>query len=121
MSAERNTALNHDDIERDLEAIERDEAHLDRDVDRLEHDLDEQRQSQQVEVVVNTRPVRLLRRHETGLQIKRSAIEQGVPIDFGFQLWQEFPDGTERQIGDHDEVTVHPGTMFSAVAPDDNS
>jgi hypothetical protein len=106
-------------IKRDIETIERDEARLAHDVERLEHDLSEQRRH--VDITVNRKHVRLDTTRVTGLQIKQAAIQQGVHIDENFQLWEEFPDGTERQIGDHDHVTVHEGSSFSAIAPDDNS
>lgn len=123
MPEEHDARARSTQIERDREAIERDEAQLTRDIEKLEHDLADphHRDHGQVDVVVNNQPVRLPHRRDTGLEIKTAAVEQGVRIDLGFQLWQEFPDGTERQIGDDDEVVVRTGAVFSAVAPDDNS
>ncbi|MDT0264193.1 multiubiquitin domain-containing protein [Jatrophihabitans lederbergiae] len=106
-------------ITADIAAIEGDEERLARDTERLERDLEEQHRH--VDVQVNNNPVRLNARRETGLQIKDAAIEQGVQIDRGFQLWEELGEGRERQVGDTDEITVHEGARFTAIAPDDNS
>jgi hypothetical protein len=123
MSEELDAGVRATQIERDREAIERDEAQLTRDLEKLEHDLADPHHGDhgQVDVVVNNQQVRLPHRRDTGLEIKTAAMEQGVRIDVGFQLWQEFPDGTERQVGDQDELTVRAGAVFSAIAPDDNS
>lgn len=106
-------------IAADIAAVERDEAQFARDTERLEHDLDHQ--PRHVDVLVNNQPVRLGARHETGLRIKDAAIGQGVQIDRQFQLWEELGEGRERQIGDTDEIAVHEGARFTAIAPDDNS
>lgn len=106
-------------IAQDVAAIERDEAQFALDTERLENDLE--REYPYVDVRVNTKPVRLGARRETGLVIKDAAIEQGVQIDRGFQLWEELGEGRERQIGDTDEITVPEGARFTAIAPDDNS
>lgn len=121
MPSEHNTGpVDHPSrIAQDVAAIERDEAPLALDTERLELDLDQERRH--LDVLVNTKPVRLGTRRETGLEIKDAAIEQGVQIDRGFQLWVELGEGRERQIGDADEITVHKGARFSAIAPDDNS
>jgi Multiubiquitin len=105
-------------IAQDVAAIEEDEDRLQHDVERLENDLEERRP---VKVEVNNKPVELPRHRVSGLQIKDAAIDQGVQIDLGFQLWEELGEGRERQIGDTDEVTVRQGTRFTAIAPDDNS
>jgi hypothetical protein len=84
-----------------------------------EHGPDARRRH--VDIVVNNKPVVLTRHRVTGHEIKEAAIGQGVDIEFDFQLFEELPDGHERQIGNDDEVTVHDGSVFTAIAPDDNS
>jgi hypothetical protein len=118
MTDERNLPEIHPTpIEADLAAIARDEALLERDVEQLAKDL----QHEHVDVTVNNQPVRLHERRVSGAQIKEAAIDQGVHLDLGFQLWLELQGGRERQIGDADEITVHEGARFTAIAPDDNS
>jgi hypothetical protein len=48
-------------------------------------------------------------------------MEQGVQIDVGFLLYEDRGDGTRKPVGDADEVAVHKGSKFIAVADDDNS
>jgi hypothetical protein len=74
-----------------------------------------------IEVKVNGRTVRLPKAELTGLEIKQAAIAQGVPIELGFILQQELPNGNSRIIGDHDLVKVRPHERFTAIANDDNS
>jgi hypothetical protein len=73
-----------------------------------------------VGILVNEHPVRVSHR-PTGLEIKEAAIAQGVPIKVDFVLSEERPNGADQIIGDNDQVQVHPGSRFMAVAPDDNS
>jgi len=73
-----------------------------------------------VEVTVNGQAVELPERHMTGLEIKRTAIAQGVLLEEPFQL--SVKRGQRYQVvGDDERVTVHPRLEFLAVAPDDNS
>lgn len=74
-----------------------------------------------IEVTVNGRPVQLPKTELTGLEIKQAAIAQGVPIELGFILQQELPNGNSRIIGDQDLVKVRPHERFTAIANDDNS
>lgn len=74
-----------------------------------------------VSVVVNEQKVEILGPRTSGLAIKEAAIAQGLPIDLGFQLIEELAHGRTRVVGDSDNLTVHPGSRFLAVAPDDNS
>jgi len=76
---------------------------------------------QTVEITVNKKAVVVGAPKQTGLSIKQAAIEQGLPIDVGFQLSEELGDHKTKIIGDNDEVTVHKGSRFIAVAGDDNS
>ncbi len=73
-----------------------------------------------VTVVVNEKAVALLDRDTTGEQIKRAAIDQGVAIRLDFNLFRL--DGNKQHpVGDKEEIKVHEGERFRAVAPDDNS
>ena len=83
------------------------------DADRSRHDL--------VAIVVNEQPVEVRGPRVTGLEIKEAAIAQGVPIDVGFQLIEEMSHGRTRVVGNDEVVSVHTGSRFLALAPDDNS
>jgi hypothetical protein len=75
-----------------------------------------------ITVKVNNKPVQFTKRRVTGLEIKQTAIAQGVKIDLGCVLYQVKPDG---QLGpairDDQCVTLKHCDAFSCVAPDDNS
>lgn len=75
----------------------------------------------QVEITVNTKPVSIEGPKATGLQIKETAIAQGVQIGLDFILYQELGSGRTKPVGDSDTVTVHKGLAFTAIANDDNS
>lgn len=74
-----------------------------------------------VTVSVNERPVVFHRHKATGAQIKAAAVEQGVPIQQDFALFEVKGPGRLKPVGDDDEVALHPRQQFRAVAPDDNS
>ncbi len=74
-----------------------------------------------VAIVVNEQPVEVRGPRITGLEIKEAAIAQGAPIDVGFQLIEELSHGRTRVVGNDEVVTVHSGSRFLALAPDDNS
>jgi multiubiquitin len=74
-----------------------------------------------VDIIVNTKPVRIEGPKATGLQIKEAAIAQGVKMQVSFQLSEKLGDHKTRVIGDADTVTLHEGAVFAAVADDDNS
>ena len=74
-----------------------------------------------VEITVNERIVQVDGPRITGLEIKRAAITQGVPIQLDFVLSEEFPNGRSQIIGDSDLVTVNKNSRFLAVPNDDNS
>lgn len=74
-----------------------------------------------VDIIVNTKPVRIEGPKATGLQIKEAAIAQGVKIQVSFQLSEKLGDHKTKVIGDTDTVTLHEGAVFAAVADDDNS
>jgi Multiubiquitin len=56
----------------------------------------------------------------TGLEIKQTAIAQGVEVESTFQLSVKHGNRYE-VVGDTDTVTVHERQEFLIVAPDDNS
>ncbi len=64
---------------------------------------------------VNGRPVKLHGKVATGHHIKTSAIEQGVPIEAGFELLEELPDGKTRVVTDKEEVHLRDDLRFTAV------
>jgi hypothetical protein len=74
-----------------------------------------------VTVTVNGRAVMFTDHKATGLEIKMTAISQGVPIQADFSLFEVKGGGHLKQIGDHETVTLHKNQAFRAVAPDDNS
>jgi hypothetical protein len=65
-------------------------------------------------IFVNGEQVELDRKTATGLEIKRAAIEQGVPIEIAFALYEELPEGKFRVIGDLDEVHLRESLRFVA-------
>lgn len=75
----------------------------------------------QVSVEVNGNQVLVEEKVMTGLAIKQAAIAQNVQIQSDFVLQLERPNGEYDAIGDNDEVHVHKGMNFNAIAPDDNS
>jgi hypothetical protein len=75
----------------------------------------------QITVVVNSKPVVFERRHVTGIELKDTAISQGVNIQRDFVLFEVKGPGHLKPVGDNDQVTLNPKDEFRAVAPDDNS
>lgn len=73
-----------------------------------------------VTITVNRHPVRFQDRRATGLEIKTTAIAQGVNIRPDFALFR-VEGSHQHPVGDSDEVTLHEHEQFLAVAPDDNS
>ena len=72
-------------------------------------------------VTVNGRAVIFTDHKATGLVIKTTAMNQGVPIQIDFALFEVKGGGHLKQIGDHETVTLHKNQAFRSVAPDDNS
>jgi hypothetical protein len=75
----------------------------------------------EIEIRVNHNKVVVTEKRMTGLQIKDAAIAQHVNIRRDFVLIKVAPNGKRDTIGDNDEVTLHDGTEFEAIADDDNS
>ena len=75
-----------------------------------------------VTVKVNNNPVRFTKRVVTGLEVKQTAIAQGVSIDVGCVLYRlKKGGGLGPAIGDQDRIALKQCDEFRCVAPDDNS
>lgn len=74
-----------------------------------------------VTVTVNRHSVTFHERKVTGLEIKKTAISQGVPVQLDFNLFRVVGAGHLKQIGDNETIELHKGEVFRAVTPDDNS
>ena len=75
-----------------------------------------------VTITVNNQPVRFARHRVTGLELKRTAIDQGVKIDIDCVLYRVKPDGSlGPAIRDDEKVVLHKCDAFNCVAPDDKS
>ncbi len=72
-------------------------------------------------VKVNNHPVTFQDHKSTGLEIKRTAIQQGVAIHDDFNLFRVNGGGKLDLIADNETVTLHKNEEFRATAPDDNS
>lgn len=73
-----------------------------------------------VNVIFNTKSIRLPQGELTGAEIKAHAIEEGIDIQPDFVLAVRRGNRFE-SVGDGDEVKVHPNMVFTALAGDDNS
>jgi hypothetical protein len=74
-----------------------------------------------VKVSVNRKEVVFHVEEAKGAEIKATAIKQGVDIHQDFNLFIVKGHGKLDQVGDNEEVKLHEGEEFRAVAPDDNS
>lgn len=74
-----------------------------------------------VEFFVNGRLIKLKKGTYSGLDIKQAAIAAGVAIQIDFVLSVETSPGHSLTIGDNDEIKIHNGQQFTALADDDNS
>lgn len=81
----------------------------------------QQSHGHRVTITVNEQPVTVEGPRITGLEIKQAASSQGVKIQLDFVLSEELPNHQSKIIGDHDVVTVNKNSVFTAIAPDDNS
>lgn len=87
----------------------------------IDHIDQAQAKPQPIIVLVNERPVTFEERRTTGLEIKQTAIRQGVPIQVDFVLYEANPGGHLKQVGDTETVNLKPNHNLRATAPDDNS
>lgn len=74
-----------------------------------------------VEVTVNDKPVVLEGSKQTGENIKKAAIDQGVNIKEDFVLSVELGGGKTNLVGDAEPIKVDPDDRFLAIENDDNS
>lgn len=72
-------------------------------------------------ISVNRKPVEVGESPITGIEIKETAIKQGVAIELDFQLAKLDADGKHRIVGDSEKVNVREFKYFFATAGDDNS
>jgi hypothetical protein len=70
-----------------------------------------------IEVHVNEFAVRFHRHRATGLEVKETSIEQGVPIQKDFNLF-EVHDGHSKPVPDAELIELHDQTVFRASAPE---
>ena len=76
---------------------------------------------QKINILVNEKPVTLEGSKQTGLTIKKAAIDQDVNIKSDFVLSVELGGGKTELIGDDQEIEVKPHDRFLAIENDDNS
>jgi hypothetical protein len=75
-----------------------------------------------ITILVNKNKVTFDHRRVTGLEIKETAIRQGVNIQTSFVLYQILPDESlGPQIDDDQRLVLKDCEAFRCVAPDDNS
>ncbi len=74
-----------------------------------------------VTITVNFKPVDMPDNKATGLEIKQTAIAQGVNIQLDFVLFRDKRHGRRDPIRDDETVELHRGDAFEAVPGDDNS
>ena len=74
-----------------------------------------------VAIFVNFNPVTMPEKHATGLEIKQTAIAQGVNIKVDFVLFRDKGNGRRDPVRDDEKVSLHEGEKFEAVDGDDNS
>ena len=79
------------------------------------------REAQEIEILVNERPVKLIGHRHTGLEIKQAAIAQGVPIGLDFVLSIEHGPRQTKIIEDGEMVTITRHSRFVVIPDDDNS
>lgn len=86
------------------------------------HQDDNEKQARFVVLPVNNEPVRFEKKEElTGLEIKQTAIAQGVDIKLDYVLSVVRGNGHSRQLGDTDTVKINGNIEFFAIPDDDNS
>lgn len=76
---------------------------------------------EKIDVMVNEKPVVLDGAKQTGADIKKAAIEQGVDIKEDFVLSIELGGGKTDLVPDDKEIHVKPNDRFLAIENDDNS
>lgn len=83
---------------------------------------DGDRRQRLIVIQFNDEPVRFQRGAElTGLEIKQTAISQGVDIELDYVLSVINHGGHGREVGDADVVKITERIEFCAIPGDDNS
>jgi hypothetical protein len=72
-------------------------------------------------ITVNGKRVSIAGPETTGRLIKEAAIGAGVPIELDFILSEELPHRKTRLVRDGQEISIHEGLAFVALADDDSS
>lgn len=86
----------------------------------MENEKDKTKEPKTITVSVNENPVSFTVKEVTGLQIKETAINQGVQIKLDFNLFEKTGQKLH-PIKDTEVVHLHEKQEFRAVTPDDNS
>jgi len=81
----------------------------------------EQTKDETITVTVNEHRMMFHQRKATGLEIKKMAIAQSVPIQLDFVLFEVEGPGHLKRINDDHMITLRMGEAFRAVTPDDKS
>ncbi len=71
-----------------------------------------------VTITVNDRPITFQEHKATGMEIKETAITQGLKIHSDLVLFKVNPNCCLKQIRDTETVTLHEAARFCAVTPD---
>lgn len=87
----------------------------------IEQDSTHDDRNKEVTVKVNNHPVKFQDHKTTGLEIKQTAIQQGVAIKQDFSLFRVKGGGKLDPIADDEKVTLHKDEEFRATDTDDNS
>jgi hypothetical protein len=89
--------------------------------DSVDYGHEHNHRPDEIRIIVNGQPVVLTGPDQTGASIKQAAISQRVPIQPDFVLSEIKPNGHQKVIPDHAEVTLKNGDDFWAIPGDDNS
>ena len=84
-------------------------------------EVNKKREDGKFNVTVNDKPVVLVGEKQTGVSIKKAAIDQGANITEDFVLSIELGGGKTKLVGDDEHIEVHDGQRFLAIENDDNS
>ena len=87
----------------------------------FEQERSHEKDAKTVTVKVNNHSVTFQDHKATGLEIKQTAIQQGVAIQEDFNLFRVKGGGKLDPVADGETVTLHKDEEFRATAPDDNS
>lgn len=98
------------------------EPSIDQTIPPVVNEPDGDRRQRLIVVQFNDEPVRFQRGAElTGLEIKQTAISQGVDIELDYVLSVINHGGHGREVGDADVVKITVRIEFCAIPGDDNS